>query len=70
MGHDRPWDLDVLPLIIAPDEWQELEAGTKTNRNEVSTVHITIKNVLLQLAALTDNQKIPHRLRRGVSLID
>lgn len=27
MGHDRPWDLDVLPLIIAPDEWQELEAG-------------------------------------------
>jgi len=27
MGHDRPWDLDVLPLIIAPEEWQELEAG-------------------------------------------
>lgn len=27
MGHDRPWDLDVLPLIIAPDEWQALEAG-------------------------------------------
>jgi uncharacterized circularly permuted ATP-grasp superfamily protein/uncharacterized alpha-E superfamily protein len=27
MGHDRPWDLDVLPLIIAPDEWQEIEAG-------------------------------------------
>jgi uncharacterized circularly permuted ATP-grasp superfamily protein/uncharacterized alpha-E superfamily protein len=27
MGHDRPWDLDVLPLIIAPEEWQQLEAG-------------------------------------------
>jgi uncharacterized circularly permuted ATP-grasp superfamily protein len=27
MGHDRPWDLDVLPLIIAPEEWQALEAG-------------------------------------------
>ena len=26
-GLDRPWDLDVLPLIIAPDEWRELEAG-------------------------------------------
>jgi len=26
-GLDRPWDLDVLPLIIAPDEWREIESG-------------------------------------------
>ncbi len=26
-GLDRPWDLDVLPLIIAPEEWHEIEAG-------------------------------------------
>ncbi len=26
-GPDRPWDLDVLPLIIAPQEWREIEAG-------------------------------------------
>ena len=26
-GLDRPWDLDVLPLIISPDEWREIEAG-------------------------------------------
>jgi uncharacterized circularly permuted ATP-grasp superfamily protein/uncharacterized alpha-E superfamily protein len=26
-GLDRPWGLDVLPLIIAPDEWREIEAG-------------------------------------------
>jgi uncharacterized circularly permuted ATP-grasp superfamily protein/uncharacterized alpha-E superfamily protein len=26
-GLDRPWDLDVLPLIISPEEWRELEAG-------------------------------------------
>lgn len=26
-GHDRQWELDVLPFIIAPDEWQELERG-------------------------------------------
>ena len=26
-GLDRPWDLDVLPLIIAPEEWREIEAG-------------------------------------------
>jgi len=26
-GLDRPWDLDVLPLIIAADEWREIEAG-------------------------------------------
>ena len=26
-GQDRPWHLDVLPLIIAPEEWREIEAG-------------------------------------------
>src|SRR5262245_30467302 len=26
-GQDRPWDLDVLPLMIAPHEWREIEAG-------------------------------------------
>ncbi len=26
-GFDRPWDLDVLPLVIAPEEWREIEAG-------------------------------------------
>lgn len=26
-GPDHPWDLDVLPLIIAPDEWRSIEAG-------------------------------------------
>ena len=26
-GLDRPWDLDVLPLVIAPEEWREIEAG-------------------------------------------
>lgn len=26
-GLDRPWDLDVLPLMMAPEEWQEIEAG-------------------------------------------
>ena len=26
-GLDRPWELDVLPLIIAPDEWRGIESG-------------------------------------------
>jgi uncharacterized circularly permuted ATP-grasp superfamily protein/uncharacterized alpha-E superfamily protein len=26
-GHDRPWDLDVLPFIIDAQEWQGIEAG-------------------------------------------
>jgi uncharacterized circularly permuted ATP-grasp superfamily protein len=26
-GLDRPWDLDLLPLILAGDEWAELQAG-------------------------------------------
>ena len=26
-GQDRPWDLDVLPLIIDPQEWAQIESG-------------------------------------------
>lgn len=26
-GADRPWDLDPLPLVIAPQEWRQIEAG-------------------------------------------
>jgi uncharacterized circularly permuted ATP-grasp superfamily protein/uncharacterized alpha-E superfamily protein len=26
-SHIRPWQLDLLPMLIAPDEWQTLEAG-------------------------------------------
>lgn len=26
-GHDRPWELDVLPLIIDSQEWAQIEAG-------------------------------------------
>ena len=26
-GQDRPWELDVLPLILGPAEWAEIEAG-------------------------------------------
>lgn len=26
-GMERPWQLDPIPLIIAPEEWQTLEAG-------------------------------------------
>ena len=26
-GADRPWELDVLPLIIPPEEWQSIEAA-------------------------------------------
>jgi hypothetical protein len=27
-GADRPWELDVLPLIIPPDEWRGLAAAS------------------------------------------
>lgn len=26
-GMDRPWEVDPLPLLIAPDEWRTIEAG-------------------------------------------
>jgi uncharacterized circularly permuted ATP-grasp superfamily protein/uncharacterized alpha-E superfamily protein len=26
-GMERPWQLDPIPLVIAPDEWRSLEAG-------------------------------------------
>jgi uncharacterized circularly permuted ATP-grasp superfamily protein/uncharacterized alpha-E superfamily protein len=27
LGTERPWQLDAIPLAIAPDEWRQLEAG-------------------------------------------
>jgi uncharacterized circularly permuted ATP-grasp superfamily protein len=27
LGMDRPWNLDSIPLLISPSEWNELEAG-------------------------------------------
>ena len=27
LGMDRPWNLDAIPLLIAPSEWQQIEAG-------------------------------------------
>ncbi len=26
-GQERPWDLDVLPMLIPPEEWREIEEG-------------------------------------------
>jgi uncharacterized circularly permuted ATP-grasp superfamily protein len=26
-GMDRPWELDMIPLLIPPHEWSQLEAG-------------------------------------------
>ena len=26
-GMERPWQLDPIPFVIAPDEWRKLEAG-------------------------------------------
>ena len=26
-GQERPWDLDVLPMLIPPEEWREIEDG-------------------------------------------
>src|SRR6185369_16292388 len=26
-GMDRPWELDMVPLLIAPDEWRQVETG-------------------------------------------
>jgi uncharacterized circularly permuted ATP-grasp superfamily protein/uncharacterized alpha-E superfamily protein len=26
-GMDRPWDLDMVPLLVSPDEWSHLEKG-------------------------------------------
>src|SRR5450830_2179016 len=26
-GHQRPWSLDLFPLVIAPDSWHQIETG-------------------------------------------
>src|SRR4051812_45701229 len=28
-GMDRPWDLDMVPLLIPPEEWARIESGLK-----------------------------------------
>ncbi len=28
-GSVRPWDLDLLPMILSPEEWRQIEAGVK-----------------------------------------
>ena len=32
-GADRPWELDVLPLIIPPDEWRGIAAAVAQRHN-------------------------------------
>jgi uncharacterized circularly permuted ATP-grasp superfamily protein len=27
---ERPWQLDPVPLIIAPEEWRKLETGSSS----------------------------------------
>ena len=35
-GADRPWELDLLPHVIAADEWQQLSAGIAQSRRTLS----------------------------------
>ena len=33
-GHDRPWDLDVLPMMISAEEWESIEQGIEATDDE------------------------------------
>jgi uncharacterized circularly permuted ATP-grasp superfamily protein/uncharacterized alpha-E superfamily protein len=37
-GLDRPWDLDVLPLIVAPEEWNQIEQGIAQRAELFNTI--------------------------------
>ncbi|MDI3272344.1 circularly permuted type 2 ATP-grasp protein [Pseudomonas sp. MDT1-16] len=37
-GADRPWELDLLPHVIAADEWQQLSAGIAQRARLLNTV--------------------------------
>jgi uncharacterized circularly permuted ATP-grasp superfamily protein/uncharacterized alpha-E superfamily protein len=37
-GTERPWQLDAIPFIIAPDEWREIEAGLMQRAKLLSTI--------------------------------
>ncbi|MCB1967082.1 MAG: circularly permuted type 2 ATP-grasp protein, partial [Candidatus Accumulibacter sp.] len=37
-GADRPWELDPLPLILCPDEWQELASAVKQRARLLNAV--------------------------------
>jgi uncharacterized circularly permuted ATP-grasp superfamily protein len=37
-GQDRHWELDVLPFMIAADEWRELEAGVQQRARLIDAI--------------------------------
>jgi uncharacterized circularly permuted ATP-grasp superfamily protein/uncharacterized alpha-E superfamily protein len=57
-GFDRPWDLDVLPLVIAPEEWREIEAGIVQR----ATVFNAILRDIYGKQALLESGAIPASL--------
>ena len=38
LGTDRPWSLDVIPLLISPEEWAYLEAGLIQRARLLNTI--------------------------------
>ena len=38
-GMERPWQLDPIPLIIAPDEWRALETGLVQRAKQAAHDH-------------------------------
>jgi uncharacterized circularly permuted ATP-grasp superfamily protein/uncharacterized alpha-E superfamily protein len=52
-GVDRPWELDLVPLVIAPDDWTRLETGL-------------IQRTRLLNAILRDLYGRQHLLQRGL----
>lgn len=41
-GTVRPWDLDLLPLILSPEEWQQIEAGV---RQRATLLNLILKDL-------------------------
>lgn len=37
-GTERPWELDVIPFLVAPDEWQTIETGLKQRARLLNSI--------------------------------
>ena len=46
-GQERPWDLDVLPMLIPPEEWREIEDGIAQRADVLNRILADLYGCLL-----------------------
>jgi uncharacterized circularly permuted ATP-grasp superfamily protein len=42
LGADRPWELDLLPFVLAPDEWAAIEAAVRQRATLLNRILVDV----------------------------